>query len=254
MGLFTGTADYYDAYRPDVPQAVIDCILQAVPVPISLLDLGTGTGRITEQFAPYFSDIVSVEPDEDMAKIARRRLERFQARVIRATAEDVMLPEGWQASLVTISRAFHWMDRATVVRRLESIVAPGGVVAIFSDESFWGLQEAWAQAVKRVIQQYMGEERRTAMGSYKPPREYFREHFSSSAFTAVATHRVPVVRQWTADQILGYLYSTSFASHAVLGKHTAAFERTVRSELAQLSPADTFTEHNAFDILLVKRP
>ncbi len=253
MDLFAGTAQYYDEFRPGVPQAVLDCVVQAVPVPVSLLDLGTGTGRITEQFAPYFDDIIAVEPDRDMAKIARHRLQNHHAAVLEATAERAELPAGWQTSLVTICRAFHWMDQPVVLARLEKIVAADGVIAIMSDNSFWHLTNDWGVVVKETLQHFLGPERRTLMGTYKKPRDFFGEYFTSPIFTNLERHTIPVTRQWTADQIVGYLYSTSFASHAVLGDAAPAFEKLLRQRLAALSPSDLFTEHNEFDILLARR-
>lgn len=116
MDLFTGTAEYYDEFRPGLPQEVVDTILSKVPVPIALLDLGCGTGRITEQLAPHFKETIGAEPDKDMAKLARKRLEKLPAQILHARAEDVDLPEGWRASLVLICRAFHWMDQKNGAR------------------------------------------------------------------------------------------------------------------------------------------
>jgi len=253
MSIFAGTAAYYDDFRPGVPPEVVDCIISAVARSDTLLDLGSGTGRITEQFASYFREIIAVEPDAEMTTFARRRLARFPATVLHTTAEEMSLPDGWQASVCTISRAFHWMDRPKVLHRLEQIMASDGVIAIFSDDSFWHVTSDWATVMKKTLARFIGPERRTTMGAYKPPRDYFSENFSSSVFTQLEYHTIPVVRTWTADQIIGYLYSTSFASHAVLGDKAPAFERELRQGLARLSPSNYFTEHNHFDILLARR-
>ncbi|HEV7454612.1 MAG TPA: class I SAM-dependent methyltransferase [Candidatus Saccharimonadales bacterium] len=254
MGLFTGTADYYDQYRPGVPQEVVDTILGAVATPITLLDLGCGTGRITEQFAPYFSETLGVEPEVEMRKIARKRLAELPATILPGTAEDVKLPAGWQASLVFMCRSFHWMPQHAVLSRLESIVAADGVIAVLSDSTFWTLSSDWAEMIKDLLAHYIGEERRTLFGTYKPPMEYFGKSFTSPVFTELERHMIPVERQWTADQLIGYLYSTSYASHAVLGDKAPIFEKQLRERLHQLSADDLFTEHNRFDILLARRP
>jgi hypothetical protein len=47
---------------------------------------------------------------------------------------------------------------------------------------------------------------------------------------------------WTADSIVGYLYSTSFASRAVLGNLQKSFEDDLRERLSRLSAADQFEE------------
>ncbi|HSW66917.1 MAG TPA: class I SAM-dependent methyltransferase [Bacillota bacterium] len=253
MGLFSGTAAYYDKFRPGLPDAVVARIMDAVAEPLRLLDLGTGTGRVLEQFAPYFKDIIAVEPDTEMLDIARRRLHAFPAHFTNTTAENMMLPDGWQASLVTICRAFHWMDQKLVLQHLESAVAPAGVIAVFSDNSFWHGQDVWAEIITTTLARYLGPKRRTALGSYKRPLEYFGDTFISPVFTKLERHTVPVVRQWTADQIVGYLYSTSFASKEVLGNKAETFEQELRTRLREFSPENNYTEHNQFDILLASR-
>jgi ubiquinone/menaquinone biosynthesis C-methylase UbiE len=254
MSNFAGTAAYYDQYRPGVTDEVIQTILRAVPQPVHLLDLGTGTGRILEQFAPHFADVIAVEPDHDMLELARRRLLRHSVRFIYATAEDAILPEGWQASLVTISRAFHWMDRPAVLRKLDSVVLPHGVIALLSDHSFWHLPEEWSAIIQKTLKEFLGPERRTLMGTYRPPGEFFKESLQHSPFSVTEEHLIPVERYWTLDDIIGYLYSTSFASRAVLGGRAKAFEKRIRERLTEYAPDGKFVEHNRFEILLGRRP
>jgi trans-aconitate methyltransferase len=222
-------------------------------VPVTLLDLGCGSGRITEQFAPYFSDIIAVDPDIGMIKLARQRLRAYPAHALHSTAEDAELPDGWRASLVIISRAFHWMTQQVVLKRLEDIVAEQGVIAVFSDNSFWHIDTEWGRAVRQILAQYLGSERRTLMGSYQEPKEYFGKTFTSPVFTNLSWHVINITREWTADQIVGYLFSTSFASRPVLGDKAETFEQHLRARLHEISPNDLFTEPNHFDVLLARR-
>jgi len=254
MGNFEGTALYYDRYRPGVTGEVIETVLGAVPQPTRLLDLGTGTGRILEQFAPHFRDIIAVEPDHDMLKLARKRLERYPVRFIHATAEEAQLPTGWQASLVTISRAFHWMDRPALLQKLDSIVLPHGVIALLSDHSFWHLPEAWSVIIQTTLKEFLGAERRTLLGTYRPPGAFFQESLQDSPFSDIEEHSIPVERSWTLDEIIGYLYSTSFASKAVLGDQAKTFEKRIRERLIEYAPNGRFVEHNRFEVILAKRP
>jgi ubiquinone/menaquinone biosynthesis C-methylase UbiE len=254
MGNFAGTAEYYDQYRPGVTQEVIDILMAAVPQPTHLLDLGCGTGRILAQFVPLFTDTVAVEPDHDMLKLARRRMQGLPVTFVQDTAETAVLPTNWQASLVTICRAFHWMDRPAVLKRLEEVVLPHGTIALVSDHSFWHLPDAWSEIIQHTLKEFLGPERQTAIGTYRPPAEFFQENLQHSAFSAVTEHIVPVERQWTLDEVIGYLYSTSFASKVVLGERTEAFEKQLRERLLEYAPNGIFTEHNRFEVILAKRP
>lgn len=251
--MFAGTADYYDQFRPDLPIEVRDFILKQVALPLTLLDLGAGTGRITEQFAPFFSDIIAVEPEAAMAELAGKRL-AHKARVLQTTAEEMELPDAWRASLVTIFRAFHWMDREVVLRKLDTVVAHDGLVAVGSDRSFWHIDDDWGQAIQSVIRHVLGDERKTLHGPYQRPPRAFSQDFAASPFSVVNKYDFPVVRTWNADQIIGYLYSSSFASKELLGSRVNHFERDIRRELLAFSPNDTFVEHNEFELFLARRP
>lgn len=254
MGNFAGTAEYYEQYREQLPQEVVDFILSAVPHPTSLLDLGTGTGHILEQFAPDFSSIVVVEPERDMLKRAHKRLMAYPVEFVNSTAEDAKLPDGWTASLVTIAHAFHWMNRPVVLRKLETVVAPGGVIAVIGGPSFWEMHHDWTAIVRETIQEFLGTQRRTLAGTYQNPERPFADDFAESAFSFVEERRFHVTRHWTANQIIGWLYSSSYASKALLKEDAPRFEERLCARLAALSPQDLFEEQNHIDVLLAMRP
>ena len=254
MDNFAGTAEYYDRFRPGIPDVLRDYILRSVPAPVTLLDLGTGTGRVLEQFAPYFSDIIAVDPSEEMLKAAHRRLMKYPGTFVHAAAEDMELPDDWHASLVTICRAFHWMNQGVVLARLDKIVAPRGVVAVFYEHTFWTQSTSWATLVRKTIQRFMGPERETRSGTYHEPAKQFTQDFARSAFSHVDKRIFPITRTWNADQILGYLYSTSYASKQVLGERAQRFETELRRGLSSLSPNDSFTEANEFELFIARRP
>lgn len=265
MGIFAGTAQYYDLYRPGVPTEVVERIVAALKdfnSPTDLLDLGTGTGKILEQFLPHFSDVIAVEPADEMMALAKRRLVPRMAagsaiHFVTSTAEnvEVFLPDDWHASLVTICRSFHWMDRDRVLAALDRIVEPNGMLAIFSDRSMWTLDNDWCDAARLVIRDFLGETRRAGSGLFEPPVESYQTNLAASAFTMYEEFTIPVERTWNVDQIIGYLYSTSFAAKALFGDKVELFERTLRDRLAPLANENgKFVEQNEFTVLLARRP
>lgn len=254
MGNFAGTASYYDQYRPGLSEDIIRLIISHVPQPNHLLDLGSGTGRILEQFLPHFSDAIAVEPDHDMVKLAKKRLQGQPVKFVQSNAEDFAAPPGWQASLVTICHAFHWMDRDKVLQNIEPAILPHGVIAIISDHSFWSLPEEWCAIIRDTIQEFLGQERRAGDGTYRPPAETYRQNLEKSAFSKVQEHSLPATRQWDADSIIGYLYSTSFASKTLLGDNSAKFAERLRGRLLEYAPDNTFLEHNTYQIMIAARP
>jgi hypothetical protein len=173
--------------------------------------------------------------------------------VVHAEAERFTPPPGWQASLVTICRAFHWMDQSLVLQRLDRQVTPVGAVAIFGDNSFWAAGSPWKSAVRQVIQQFLGEERRAGEGVFRHHDRPYSEILRESPFSDVEEIRVPVRRTWSTESILGYLYSTSFAARHLFGDHLDEFEAAVGDALAGHGDDDTFVEDNEFLIRLGRR-
>lgn len=118
MSLFTGTAGFYRQYRPGIPGSVAAVLDAAVEQgsPRRLLDVGTGTGLVVEALLGRFDDIIAIDNDAGMLAAAEAALrpalpDGTKLVLGQSTAEDFTPPGGWHADLVTICRAFHWLDR-----------------------------------------------------------------------------------------------------------------------------------------------
>ncbi|MGH3427062.1 MAG: class I SAM-dependent methyltransferase [Mycobacteriales bacterium] len=218
-----------------------------------MLDVGTGTGLVAEALIDRFDDIIAIDNDVAMLAVAEQALrpelpEGSRLSLIESTAEDFTPPTDWRAHLVTICRAFHWLDQTAVLERLVDQVEPGGAVAIFGDSSFWTATSPWKQAVRTVIQDFLGEQRRAGQKTFNHHDRPYSDILAESAFRHVEEFRVPVQRAWSSQSILGYLYSTSFAAPDLFGDRLSDFENAVKAVLAEHSDDDTFTEANEFVI------
>ncbi|SFC62081.1 class I SAM-dependent methyltransferase [Streptomyces aidingensis] len=260
MSLFRGTVGYYRQYRPGIPEAVAAILDQAVGrhTPRRLLDIGTGTGLVVEALLDRFTDIIAIDNDGEMLAAAEQALmpalpEGSRLTLIQSTAEQFSPPPGWTAGLVTICRAFHWLDQKAVLARLDNQVAPGGAVAIFGDSSFWAADSPWKQAVRATIHEFLGEERRAGQGTFQHHNRPYSDILAESPFPEVEEVSVPVVRTWTTESVLGYLYSTSFAAPHLFGDRRPAFEQAVKEALAPFSDDDSFREDNSFLIRIGRR-
>lgn len=260
MSLFESTATYYQKFRPGIPDSVAEILVNSVSgiSPRTLLDLGTGTGQVVEALRNKFDEIIAIDPDEAMVQSAREALHATrsssQLTVVQGEAETFQPPSDWEATLVTICRAFHWMDQARVLDNLDGIIAEGGAVAIFGDRSFWSAGTEWTQAVRREIQAFLGKERRAGSTTFSHHDRPYREILTESPFSSVEETSVAVQRTWNTESILGYLCSTSFAARPLFGDQIDAFEDRVRTVLSELSPSDQFAEENEFHITVGRRP
>jgi SAM-dependent methyltransferase len=127
-----GFADYYDAYRPSPPGALLDALARyAGGGRLELIvDLGSGTGLSARAWAARAVEVVGVEPNESMLAAAVALTADANVRYVRAFADETGLP-GESADLVTCSQSFHWMDREPVLAEAARILRPAGVFAAY---------------------------------------------------------------------------------------------------------------------------
>lgn len=83
----------------------------------AMLDLGTGTGRLLELFAPVYQSAVGIDMSREMLAVARAKLE--SAKITKASIRqgDVSAPpvERGRFDLVTIHQVLHYSDEPQVV-------------------------------------------------------------------------------------------------------------------------------------------
>jgi ubiquinone/menaquinone biosynthesis C-methylase UbiE/DNA-binding transcriptional ArsR family regulator len=130
----------------------------------SLLDLGTGTGRILELFGPTVERGLGVDFSLDMLRLARARIERAGLRhchVRQGDIYDLALPAG-TFDVVVIHQVLHFLDDgARAIREAARVLAPGGrlLVVDFAPHDLEFLREEHAHRrlgfAPEVIEQWM---------------------------------------------------------------------------------------------------
>jgi len=155
--------------------------------------------------------------------------------------------------IATFCRSFVWVEREKVLKILDNLIEEDGGVAIFGDKSFWNGEEKWQKEVKRVIQKYLGEERRAGEGKFVPSEKRWEDYLKESAFKWVEIHQLVVKRGWNVKSIIGYLFSTSFAAPRLFGKQLGNFKKEVRNTLLSLNPKGEFEERAVWTIILGSR-
>ncbi|MFZ7086564.1 class I SAM-dependent methyltransferase [Curtobacterium sp. RRHDQ10] len=259
MSVFASTAEFYGAYRSDVPPIVVQRLAEAAPSAgpdgvRRLLDVGTGTGFVITALTAHFDDAIGVDPDPDLLAVASRSLSaqiaQHRVALMHATAEDFTVPSGWRPQLVTVCRAFHWFDRARFLARAGGVLAPHGVLAILGDRSVWAANAPWKTATLDIVREFLGDERRAGAGTYRAPTHDYADDLVEAGYRGVERESIPVRRTRTVESVIGYLHSTSFASLAVLGDRAAAFDDQLAERLTAFVDADgLLVDDNEFTIL-----
>ena len=131
---FSGFADCYDAYRPQLPAVIADilCQLAGTPRPNLVADLGCGTGLSMRLWVGRAQQVVGIEPNPDMRQLAQARFASLPAgnnlAVLDGNSAQTGLPDG-SADIVTCSQSLHWMEPQATFAEVARILRPGGVFA-----------------------------------------------------------------------------------------------------------------------------
>lgn len=133
----------YDRYRPGFPGEVLD--LLAPETVDNAVDLGAGTGKLTELLVHRAHNVVAVDPSRAMLDVLIQKLPQVHAHL--ATAETIPVATGSQ-DLVTVAQAFHWFDQKSACAEISRILRPGGTLALLWNTSDPGCE--WDQAAYRV--------------------------------------------------------------------------------------------------------
>ena len=268
--LFLGAAPYYVRGRLPYAPGLADALRDALRLDGRGrgIDVGCGPGIIALRIAHLFEEVVGLDPDRGMlAEAERLSLEKAVTNVRWVLARAEELPAGLGTFRVaTFGASFHWMDRDLVARTILQMLEPGGafvhVDANHYREKIEGDEplphpEPPHDAIRELIQQYLGPERRAGQGvrTVFPSGEEIV--LGGAGFEPPQRVTVPgrqvIVR--TVDDILANHLSGSGAAPHLFGDRLPQFEADVRRVLAEASPSGLFAERTGdTDLIIYRKP
>ncbi len=135
----------YDRFRPSYPQDAVTWALGAAPRRV--VDLGAGTGLMSEVLLDCGHDVVAVEPDEGMRdQLVARLGGRIQA--LEGSAEAIPVDDG-SLDAVVVAQAFHWFELDTALPEIARVLRPGGALVIV-----WNVRDddvEWVEQLSRIV-------------------------------------------------------------------------------------------------------
>jgi ubiquinone/menaquinone biosynthesis C-methylase UbiE len=144
---FGAVAAAYARYRPGYPAAALDWALAPAPGG-AVLDLGAGTGKVTEALLRRPGvRVTAVDPDPAM--LAQLRTDFPAVAAYEGTAEQIPLPAA-AVDAVVVGTAWHWFDRALAEPEIARVLRPGGVLVVLwngDDDSV-----EWVRGYQRALQ------------------------------------------------------------------------------------------------------
>ena len=126
---FGGVAEAYERGRPSYPRDAVAWLTSEEP--LTVLELGAGTGKLTEQLVALGHDVHATDPDSAMLAILRERLPGV--RTAEAVAEEIPGPDSTY-DVVIGAQCFHWFDVDRALPEIARVLKPGGSVALTWNE------------------------------------------------------------------------------------------------------------------------
>lgn len=219
---FGSVATAYDRFRPRYPDHVVDAIA-GLAGGGRVLDVGAGTGLLAEALASRGLDVLAVEPDAEMAQVARAK-----GIVVEEATAETWGPAGRTFSLATFANSWHWVDVDVVLPRMREVLSPDGHLVLV-----WHATAPSGPATKRIDAAYAASEMPGVVGPSATPS--ISDQLRSAGWD-LADHTTSSERHVTAGQWLDTAFT--FSNHIVLEPETA---QRLRDDLTEAIGPDGLT-------------
>jgi ubiquinone/menaquinone biosynthesis C-methylase UbiE len=253
---FRTTVPYYARFRLGYPEALIARVIEIVGLKPGdkVMDLGCGPGLLAILFARAGMAVTAVDPEPEMLAAAKASVHEAGVTLDLRQGSSFDLPTGiGPFKLVTMGRAFHWMDRAETLIALDRLVTRDGAVALFDDDHPRTAENRWRLKLHEIGNKYGRGETSHVVAREKSDYRTHESYLLASAFSKLERTGFVIRRELTTDQIVGLAYSLSTSSPEKLGDRAAEFEQDLRAELAEISPDGKFVEIAEMGALIARR-
>lgn len=130
---FDDVAQLYDASRLGYPSEIVEYVVSTAGLGVgsAVLEVGCGTGQLTERFACLEFDLTAIDIGLSMIAAARRRLGDSAVSFHVTSFEDFAVADG-SFDLIISGNAFHWVDPEVKFHKSARLLRPGGWLALLS--------------------------------------------------------------------------------------------------------------------------
>ncbi len=143
---FGGVADAYHRGRPTYGEDAAAWLTGPSTRPLSVLELGAGTGKLTERLLALGHDVHATDPDAAMLA----RLQKFlpHVRTSVGSAEEIDSPDH-AYDVVVAAQCLHWFDPGRALPEITRVLRQGGTFS-----AVWNIRDEripWVRKLGRII-------------------------------------------------------------------------------------------------------
>ncbi|MET3961624.1 SAM-dependent methyltransferase [Marmoricola sp. OAE513] len=143
---FGAVAEAYDAARPSYPDEAVSWLVGPGNEPRRILELGAGTGKLTELLVAAGHQVIATDPLPEMLGLLAQRAPGAQALV--GTAESIPVASR-SVDVVISAQAFHWFDHGPALAEIARVLRPGGTFSLVWNARDEGIP--WVRKLGRII-------------------------------------------------------------------------------------------------------
>jgi SAM-dependent methyltransferase len=141
---FGRVAAEYERGRPGYPPEAIEWLLGDQP--LEVLDLGAGTGKLTQALLAAGHRVTAVEPLDEMRAILGSQLPA--ARALAGSAEQLPLADA-SMDAVAVGSAFHWFDESAALAEISRVLRPAGALGLLGNA--FDVSSTWVAHVREIL-------------------------------------------------------------------------------------------------------
>src|SRR3989344_1857331 len=203
---FSKIASVYAKYRRDYIDRVYDLIYSFCPDKESdVLDVGCGTGFVTNHLAHYYKYVTGVDKSREMIKVAQKSA-LGNTHFVVASIEQLPF-ENNSFNLVTAGAAYHWFDYDKAGKEILRVLKNEGKLCVFWKYSSIKI-EGYAPG---YLPQFAVENLRHLVKDipHTNKEEISKEVFLRTGFAKVDVKEFDFDDVYSKEEILGYIQSHS---------------------------------------------
>jgi SAM-dependent methyltransferase len=142
----------YERGRPGYPRQVVD--VAGLPASATVLEVASGTGKLTRLLVSEFAHVLAVEPDPDM----RRWFAALcpQAPLTGGTAEQIPLADA-SVDGIFAAESFHWFAHERALAEFARVLRPRGALVLMWNRPVGPVEPA-IPAVERLLEPHWPED------------------------------------------------------------------------------------------------
>ncbi|HEY7659877.1 MAG TPA: class I SAM-dependent methyltransferase [Actinomycetota bacterium] len=199
---FEAAVEHYRRGRPGYPDDAVAYLVRELRLEpgCELVELGAGTGKLTELLVLSGARIVAVEPLPVMREALRLACPTVE--VLDGTGERIPVADA-SADAVVAAQSFHWFDGDRALPEIHRVLREGGQLALM-----WNVRDEasdWSERLTAIFDRLAGPDApRYRTGRWRAAFE--RTELFGPLHHQVAYHVHTVTREAFIDRVLSVSY------------------------------------------------